>query len=687
MHSGERSPPRPTDHSPPRSDHSSSGIDPRLINRLLARIEDLESRVSTIDQPTVEKHHQPSNVGMPPPPHQLQRETSDTMSVLSNPTSIATDTITANTAFTSDNVDNVSMAYRLLTPPSSITGYTNSTNLHHASYANPPLTSKSSGSSRDSIPRNVISTSPLPASIIEALSSKIETNHEHLTRLDHVVSLQEETIRRQHETIQALLRQPNLVSTAPFIITRFFKSIFRRSRVAKALAASKLREASASKVQRFWQQRKEKPIVSVRNRAILLQKAFRGPAVRRVTKFRTLYYTYTALAAKLERAEEIIDDNATICPITKETVVDPTVCIADGYTYERSAIATWVAKNKTSPLTREPCSMDDLVQPEELVSSLRAMKIQATAGIQFRKEKEELREVVARGEAVFELVSQKNDELQSLLDTTTADVDKLKAECLRWKQETLMAIAAKDHAEAEAKELAKRLSSTSRRAKSVQFERNEFHVELARINTEKDILAEKVNEHKVLHRSLLEEMKSRGGRGVTGCKGIELATQLRMSVGDLRGGGATDFSGVVPCRTRCADVEIVVAGPTPQDTPENYESDQDEDYSDTEEYISDDEVVEEREKAANFFVSVNGVKLSKQEEAEQEMKPTKGFTLGKLREIVLKKECGEHGVDRAKVEEVLQDEDFELSFKINREQFQKLPAWRRIEMKKQLGLF
>ena len=45
-----------------------------------------------------------------------------------------------------------------------------------------------------------------------------------------------------------------------------------------------------------------------------------------------------------------------LCPITCEVMEDP-VMADDGQTYERAAIATWVAGHGTSPMTRQP--MDD----------------------------------------------------------------------------------------------------------------------------------------------------------------------------------------------------------------------------------------------------------------------------------------------------------------------------------------
>ena len=56
-------------------------------------------------------------------------------------------------------------------------------------------------------------------------------------------------------------------------------------------------------------------------------------------------------AAKRAKSEEIPDEY--ICSITHELMVDP-VMAEDGHSYERKAIADWVAKDSTSPITRQP---------------------------------------------------------------------------------------------------------------------------------------------------------------------------------------------------------------------------------------------------------------------------------------------------------------------------------------------
>ncbi|GAQ88942.1 hypothetical protein KFL_004720010, partial [Klebsormidium nitens] len=45
------------------------------------------------------------------------------------------------------------------------------------------------------------------------------------------------------------------------------------------------------------------------------------------------------------------------CPITRQVMHDPVIA-TDGFTYERSAIAAWLARSSTSPMTNLPLSGD-----------------------------------------------------------------------------------------------------------------------------------------------------------------------------------------------------------------------------------------------------------------------------------------------------------------------------------------
>lgn len=54
-----------------------------------------------------------------------------------------------------------------------------------------------------------------------------------------------------------------------------------------------------------------------------------------------------------------------ICPITLQLFRDP-VRAKDGHVYERQAIVTWILEHGTSPLTREPLTLDDLKTDEQI---------------------------------------------------------------------------------------------------------------------------------------------------------------------------------------------------------------------------------------------------------------------------------------------------------------------------------
>lgn len=49
------------------------------------------------------------------------------------------------------------------------------------------------------------------------------------------------------------------------------------------------------------------------------------------------------------------------CPITRRLFFDPAILIGDGFTYERSAIETWLAGNDTSPMTGSAVECKTLV--------------------------------------------------------------------------------------------------------------------------------------------------------------------------------------------------------------------------------------------------------------------------------------------------------------------------------------
>jgi ribosomal protein L24 len=57
------------------------------------------------------------------------------------------------------------------------------------------------------------------------------------------------------------------------------------------------------------------------------------------------------------------------CPISRDRMVDPVVA-ADGHTYERAGIETWLAKNSTSPMTREKLANRTLIPNHALRNAI-----------------------------------------------------------------------------------------------------------------------------------------------------------------------------------------------------------------------------------------------------------------------------------------------------------------------------
>lgn len=72
------------------------------------------------------------------------------------------------------------------------------------------------------------------------------------------------------------------------------------------------------------------------------------PQLLQLAERATLYPKVT-----LKRANSIGSDQPPsmfVCPITQDVMDDP-VFAADGYTYERKAIAGWITNHNTSPMT------------------------------------------------------------------------------------------------------------------------------------------------------------------------------------------------------------------------------------------------------------------------------------------------------------------------------------------------
>ena len=58
-----------------------------------------------------------------------------------------------------------------------------------------------------------------------------------------------------------------------------------------------------------------------------------------------------------------------LCPITQEIMLDPVIA-ADGYTYERRAIESWLKGKMTSPMTNQQLSHKQLIPNNVLRSRI-----------------------------------------------------------------------------------------------------------------------------------------------------------------------------------------------------------------------------------------------------------------------------------------------------------------------------
>lgn len=81
------------------------------------------------------------------------------------------------------------------------------------------------------------------------------------------------------------------------------------------------------------------------------------------------------LATKFKKATSSID--YCVCPILQEVPRDPVFCIADGHTYEKTAIFEWIDSGKrTSPVTRAPLTRAMCVPRGRLADLIRRLQKQ-----------------------------------------------------------------------------------------------------------------------------------------------------------------------------------------------------------------------------------------------------------------------------------------------------------------------
>ncbi len=62
--------------------------------------------------------------------------------------------------------------------------------------------------------------------------------------------------------------------------------------------------------------------------------------------------------------------NEFLCPITLDIMRNPVIC-EDGISYEKKFIIDWIKKSKTSPITREPMSIEKIYPNESLKNSIK----------------------------------------------------------------------------------------------------------------------------------------------------------------------------------------------------------------------------------------------------------------------------------------------------------------------------
>ena len=71
------------------------------------------------------------------------------------------------------------------------------------------------------------------------------------------------------------------------------------------------------------------------------------------------------------KAARVPDDF--FCPITQEIMVDPVIC-SDGYSYERTAITTWLEKHTTSPQTNLDLATTQMIPNIALRNAIAAFR-------------------------------------------------------------------------------------------------------------------------------------------------------------------------------------------------------------------------------------------------------------------------------------------------------------------------
>ena len=646
-------------------------VDINVMQKLLSRIDTLETKLETISS-------------QPPTSSGPTVTTTDDQSLLS-----------AFTQQTTQSVNDVSMGYRVLTPPSSITG---------------GISSSDSSSSTPTRRR-----SRHESDLIENLASKIDTNHEHLTRLDHVVQAQEETIRRQQETLHNMLANPELLSLAPLRIQRFMKSVSLRKRKRKVRAANIIKRSMlAHKHTSTFQKYKSSAIliqkwyrcfhhrhafVEAKSNAIVLQAVIRGNNVRRPLRVRTLYNHYTTNLKILAIAEGKVRALEKQCPITMSPINTPIICISDGHTYEKSAITTWVKRNGSSPLTREPVTTQDLILPENLVEKLKrtrtSLEKTTRQSIIYKLERDNLQQSHAMTKMKFTLSANEVDELKVLLEKESSDLLKTKAEIVKLKQELASMSAKTDAVESDNAELRKRLNSASHRARSVQYERDEFQVQMASLTAKADTLNAEVEQNDELHERLLDELKEAQTSRTKG----NAALLLQMAVAQKNSRSLLEetvwHNSSDSCDGYDAQGEQQLSSITGDQSHPTYRSGLEEGTWDDNEsdQESDDEERDTDDIQKVKLQVVEGSRSSLEDDCwifkpmELIKRTFDSVALKELKELIKSNRIKEMGIDQRTAEFLLSDKQFVNTFGIEKKEYSRLPKWKKLSMKREVELF
>ena len=448
----------------------------------------------------------------------------------------------------------------------------------------------------------------------------------------------------------------------------------------------------------------------IKTKATTLQAFLRGNNARRPQRMKILYHNYTAKLELLSVAEDKVALLEKTCPITMAPIKSPIVCVADGHTYERGAITTWVKRNGSSPLTREPVTMQDLIVEGALVEKLKntraSLEKTTRQSIIYKLEKDNLQQSHAMTKMKLTLSANEVKELKTLLEKEASALLKVKAENLSMKQELAGISAKTDAIESDNAELRKRLNSASSRARSVQYERDEFQVQMASLTAKAVTLNAEVEQNNELHERLLGELRVAQTVRTKG----NAALLLQMAVAQKNSRSLLEETVWDP---GVGVEEVEASHPLLPYPPANNRSRLEEGTWDDDESDSDDESVHDDDENSDYddvgklkIKVVEGSRSSMEDECWTRCKATgenvtakiainakkdepKGteFNIDTLRALIRTNKLAELGLDQRTAEFLLSDEDFMIFMGTSKKDFSRLPKWRKMQKKRDLELF